>query len=169
MPQILYWEPVNSSLSIPETSLSGLELARMQTGPRPGRGRDRVEHPRPSCQSLGEQGCIQPCRSVHTVAVWVSTAWLAAQANPKGLNRIGIGKEFHAGIGGPVGVIVTEEYVCDYCTKRIPNADVLLGRLSLRKQGARGLGREVRLTLHPAMLGQAHRQGHRRRPHPTFP
>jgi hypothetical protein len=51
-----------------------------------------------------------------------------------------------------VGVIVTEEYVCDYCTKRIPNADVLVGRLSLRKQGARGLGREVGLTLHPACL-----------------
>ena len=51
-----------------------------------------------------------------------------------------------------MGVIVTEEYVCDYCTKRIPNTDVLVGRLSLRKQGARGLGREVGLTLHPACL-----------------
>jgi hypothetical protein len=51
-----------------------------------------------------------------------------------------------------VGVIVTEEYVCDYCTKRIPNTDVLVGRLSLRKQGARGLGREVGLTLHSACL-----------------
>ena len=51
-----------------------------------------------------------------------------------------------------MGVIVTEEYVCDYCTKRIPNADVLVGRLSLRKQGARGLGREVGLTLHSACL-----------------
>jgi hypothetical protein len=51
-----------------------------------------------------------------------------------------------------VGVIVTEEYVCDYSTKRIPNADVLVGRLSLRNQGARGLGREVGLTLHPACL-----------------
>ena len=51
-----------------------------------------------------------------------------------------------------MGVIVTEEYVCDYCTKRIPSADVLVGRLSLRKQGARGLGREVGLTLHPKCL-----------------
>ena len=51
-----------------------------------------------------------------------------------------------------MGVIVTEEYVCDYCTKRIPDTDVLVGRLSLRKQGARGLGREVGLTLHPACL-----------------
>ena len=51
-----------------------------------------------------------------------------------------------------MGVIVTEEYVCDYCTKRIPNADALVGRLSLRKQGARGLGREVGLALHPACL-----------------
>jgi hypothetical protein len=39
-----------------------------------------------------------------------------------------------------VGVIVTEEYVCDYCTKRIPNTDVLVGRLSLRKQGAPKVG-----------------------------
>ena len=53
-----------------------------------------------------------------------------------------------------MGVIVTEEYVCDYCTKRIPDTDVLVGRLSLRKQGARGLGREVGLTLHPACLGK---------------
>ena len=51
-----------------------------------------------------------------------------------------------------MGVIVTEEYLCDYCTKRIPNTDVLVGRLSLRKQGARGLGREVGLTLHSACL-----------------
>ena len=51
-----------------------------------------------------------------------------------------------------MGVIVTEEYLCDYCTKRIPDTDVLVGRLSLRKQGARGLGREVGLTLHPACL-----------------
>ena len=51
-----------------------------------------------------------------------------------------------------MGVIVTEEYVCDYCTKRIPDTDVLVGRLSLRKQGARGLGREVGLTLHSACL-----------------
>ena len=51
-----------------------------------------------------------------------------------------------------MGVIVTEEYVCDYCNKRIRNTDVLAGRLSLRKPGARGLGREVGLTVHPACL-----------------
>ena len=51
-----------------------------------------------------------------------------------------------------MGVIVTEEFVCDYCTKRIPDTDVLVGRLSLRKRGARGLGREVGLTLHSACL-----------------
>jgi hypothetical protein len=51
-----------------------------------------------------------------------------------------------------VGVIVTKGYVCDYCTRRIPDTDVLVGRLSLRKQGARGLGRKVGLTLHPACL-----------------
>ena len=51
-----------------------------------------------------------------------------------------------------MGVIVTEEFVCDYCTKRIPDTDVLVGRLSLRKRGARGLGREVGLTLHSVCL-----------------
>ena len=66
-----------------------------------------------------------------------------------------------------MGVIVTEEYLCDYCTKRIPNADVLVGRLSLRKQGARGLGRD---GPHAAsgMSGEVHCQGHRRRPQPAF-
>jgi hypothetical protein len=49
-----------------------------------------------------------------------------------------------------VGVIVTEEYVCDYCTKPIAESDVIVGKLSLRKRGARGLGREVGLMLHSA-------------------
>jgi len=54
------------------------------------------------------------------------------------------------GEGDPVGVIVREEYVCDYCGKAITDANILIGKLALRKQGARGLGREVVLTLHPA-------------------
>lgn len=49
----------------------------------------------------------------------------------------------------PVGVIVKEEYVCDFCAKPITDANILIGKLALRKQGARGLGREVVLTLHP--------------------
>ncbi len=49
-----------------------------------------------------------------------------------------------------MGVITKEEYVCDYCNKTIRNADVLIGKLALRKRGARGLGREVVLALHPA-------------------
>jgi hypothetical protein len=48
-----------------------------------------------------------------------------------------------------VGVIVREEYVCDYCGKPITDSNILIGKLALRKQGARGLGREVVLTLHP--------------------
>jgi hypothetical protein len=51
---------------------------------------------------------------------------------------------------GSVGVIVREEYVCDYCGKPITDSNILIGKLALRKQGARGLGREVVLTLHPA-------------------
>jgi hypothetical protein len=49
-----------------------------------------------------------------------------------------------------VGVITKQEYVCDYCSKSIRNADVLIGKLALRKRGARGVGREVVLALHPA-------------------
>src|SRR5207253_8357438 len=52
--------------------------------------------------------------------------------------------------GDDVGVITKEEYVCDYCNKTITNADILIGKLALRKRGARGLGREVVLALHPA-------------------
>lgn len=48
-----------------------------------------------------------------------------------------------------MGVIVKEEYVCDYCAKPITDTNILIGKLALRKQGARGLGREVLLTLHP--------------------
>jgi hypothetical protein len=50
----------------------------------------------------------------------------------------------------PVGVIVREEYVCDYCTRPIRDSDMQMGKLSVRKRGARGLGREVLLTLHAA-------------------
>ncbi len=48
-----------------------------------------------------------------------------------------------------MGVIIREEYVCDYCGKAITDANILIGKLALRKQGARGLGREVVLSLHP--------------------
>ncbi|HEU5001797.1 MAG TPA: hypothetical protein VFW71_03335 [Actinomycetota bacterium] len=49
-----------------------------------------------------------------------------------------------------MGVIVKEEYVCDFCAKPITDTNILIGKLALRKQGARGLGREVVLTLHPS-------------------
>ena len=48
-----------------------------------------------------------------------------------------------------MGVIVKEEYVCDFCAQPITDTNILIGKLALRKQGARGLGREVVLTLHP--------------------
>jgi hypothetical protein len=48
-----------------------------------------------------------------------------------------------------MGVIVREEYVCDFCGKPITDANIIIGKLALRKQGARGLGREVMLTLMP--------------------
>jgi hypothetical protein len=66
--------------------------------------------------SLADAASDSPCRCL--------TAWLQAQTNPNELRRIG--GEFHAGVKrGPVGVIVTEEYVCDYCTKRICNAPII--------------------------------------------
>lgn len=48
-----------------------------------------------------------------------------------------------------MGVIVTKNYVCDYCNQPIDDAGAIVGKLSLRKQGTRGLGREVGLILHP--------------------
>jgi hypothetical protein len=47
-----------------------------------------------------------------------------------------------------MGIVVREEYVCDFCGKPIEGDDILVGRLSLRKAGARGLGRNVQLALH---------------------
>jgi hypothetical protein len=47
-----------------------------------------------------------------------------------------------------MGVILKEEYVCDFCGKTISGGDVLVGRLAVRKQGARGLGREFGLAFH---------------------
>lgn len=49
-----------------------------------------------------------------------------------------------------MGVLLREEYVCDYCGKTISGGDVLLGRLALRRQGARGVGRKFGLALHNA-------------------
>jgi hypothetical protein len=49
-----------------------------------------------------------------------------------------------------MGVIVHEEYVCDFCGKPVGEGDAMVGRLSVRKAGARGLGRNLDLALHPA-------------------
>jgi hypothetical protein len=47
-----------------------------------------------------------------------------------------------------MGVIVRQEYICDFCGKEIGGGGALVGRLSLRKAGARGLGRNLELALH---------------------
>jgi hypothetical protein len=49
---------------------------------------------------------------------------------------------------GNMGVIVKEEYICDYCGTGINGERALVGRLSLRKAGARGLARNMQVLLH---------------------
>ena len=67
-----------------------------------------------------------------------------------------------------MGVIVRQTYVCDFCGKAIGEGSAFVGRLSLRKAGARGLGRNLELALHDACSGKltrhaapftAHRKG----------
>lgn len=48
-----------------------------------------------------------------------------------------------------MGVVVREEYVCDYCGKPITSGEVLVGRLALRRQGSRGLAKDFALAFHP--------------------
>jgi hypothetical protein len=53
-----------------------------------------------------------------------------------------------------MGVIVREEYVCDFCGKAIGDGNPMIGRLSLRKAGARGLGRNFDVALHGSCSDQ---------------
>lgn len=53
-----------------------------------------------------------------------------------------------------MGVIFKEEYICDYCGKTISGGDVLVGKLAVRRQGARGLGREFGLAFHGSCSGK---------------
>ena len=67
-----------------------------------------------------------------------------------------------------MGLIRSKEHVCDYCGSPVQGPEVLIGKLALRKQGARGLGREIVLSLHPTCLEKltenAERPGRRNRP-----
>jgi hypothetical protein len=65
--------------------------------------------------------------------------WFIARQLPEGAKEKG---------WGTMGVIVREEYVCDYCGTGINGARALVGRLSLRKMGARGLARNMQVLLH---------------------
>lgn len=53
-----------------------------------------------------------------------------------------------------MGVIVRQEYVCDFCGKAIGDGGALVGRVSLRKAGARGLGRNFEVALHDKCSGK---------------
>lgn len=71
-----------------------------------------------------------------------------------------------------MGVIVKEEYVCDYCGKNILGDEFLIGKLVLRRQGARGLGKEFALAFHlrcSEKLTQHASPGHRQRRGPERP
>jgi len=66
-----------------------------------------------------------------------------------------------------VGLIRNKEYVCDYCGSPVNSSEMLIGKLALRKRGARGLSREIALSLHSDCLERltenAERPGRRRR------
>ena len=66
-----------------------------------------------------------------------------------------------------MGLIRSEEYVCDYCGTSVSSPEMLIGKLALRKRGARGLSREIALSLHPDCLEKltenAERPARRRR------
>jgi hypothetical protein len=72
-------------------------------------------------------------------ATTAATRWFIAMQLPEG----GGGERM-----GTMGVIVREEYVCDYCGTGINGERALVGRLSLRKAGARGLARNMQVLLH---------------------
>ena len=67
-----------------------------------------------------------------------------------------------------MGLIRSKEHVCDFCGSPVNGPDMLIGTLALRKRGARGVGREIALSLHPACLEKltenAERPGRRNRP-----
>lgn len=67
-----------------------------------------------------------------------------------------------------MGVTLITDYVCDYCTTKMNGGPILVGRLALRKPGAKGIGKVRTLALHPGcldeLLGNAERGG---RPQPV--
>lgn len=48
-----------------------------------------------------------------------------------------------------MGIIIKEEYVCDFCGNPVEGAEKLMvGRLQLRKSGARGMSRNFEIVMH---------------------
>jgi len=47
-----------------------------------------------------------------------------------------------------MAIIKVEEHTCDICGRSIPLEEVHIGKLSVRKRGARGLARETTLSMH---------------------
>jgi hypothetical protein len=49
---------------------------------------------------------------------------------------------------GGMGVIVTHEFVCDFCGQEVKRDEALVGALALRRAGARGQSRNFEVALH---------------------
>jgi hypothetical protein len=53
-----------------------------------------------------------------------------------------------------MGVKLVTDYVCDYCEKEMNGGTILVGRIALRRPGAKGIGRVRDLALHPGCLDE---------------
>ena len=51
-----------------------------------------------------------------------------------------------------MGIVVTESLVCDFCASDVKPDEAFRGQIALRKQGARGLGRNFELILHEGCM-----------------
>lgn len=54
-----------------------------------------------------------------------------------------------------MGVVLKEQYVCDYCGRRAIPSEVLVGTMTTHRKGAKGRGSNpAKLAFHPACAGK---------------
>jgi hypothetical protein len=54
-----------------------------------------------------------------------------------------------------MGVVLKEEYVCDYCKRPATPGEVLVGTMTTHRKGAKGRGsKPARLVFHPTCAGK---------------